>query len=696
MSLEEFKYEYDLESLQTITPQNRDFKMMVTPRYLHHYLKTSHEDYSADLLLNLSKDGMLFIDIGAHYGFYTLLVGIEHENTRIIAFEPVPENYKILKKNLELNRLRNVEAYNLAISNKNEIKQFNITEASDSCGFYQHRLTQTVKEIEVQTVALDNFLKDVPKVTTVIKIDTEGHEISVLEGMGNILTNTEDIKLIIEFNPKMLTSAGYQPENLLEKLNQLGFEVYFIDDEERKTYKLDENDLDNWGCYVGNNNYINVFCTKKEKSLSVCLFSHSSHLAGAERSLLELTTELIRDHGVICSVVLPNDGRLGEKLKEVGASTLLVDYSWWCDSSLPPKDEEISRRLNNSFKTLLKQMKELDKINPDVIITNTMVIPWGAISASFLGKPHVWYITEFGKLDHDLKFYLPFKRVLNIIRDSSNLILTISNAVARTLFGDDLTQNILTVYNYIDVPSSDFNSDANNYFTRTNAIRLLISGTITESKGQEDAIMAVKELVLRKKDVELIIMGSQVPWYVKRLKEIVMEEKLEGYVRFMDFRENPFPIMNAADIVLVCSRCEAFGRITVEAMLLKKPVIGTNSGGTVELIKNGFNGLLYEHGNYHQLAEKIEYLIDNRQKIKEFGENGYKFAKENFTKEKYGGRVYELLKGLKNKGNPSLCPLSQFVQRLELNYLQAVAERDGQRAFRRGFLRWLRWLRWWV
>jgi len=43
-------------------------------------------------------------------------------------------------------------------------------------------------------------------------------------------------------------------------------------------------------------------------------------------------------------------------------------------------------------------------LDPDVIWSQTMVIPWGAVAAAILGKPHVWYVTEFGERDHQLQF----------------------------------------------------------------------------------------------------------------------------------------------------------------------------------------------------------------------------------------------------------------------------------------------------
>lgn len=62
-----------------------------------------------------------------------------------------------------------------------------------------------------------------------------------------------------------------------------------------------------------------------------------------------------------------------------------------------------------------------------------------------------------------------------------------------------------------------------------------------------------------------------------------------------------------ADVVLICSHWEPFGRVTVEAMLAGKPVIAI-SGATVELIHDGVTGLLYDPGNYSVLANKMRYF----------------------------------------------------------------------------------------
>ena len=427
--------------------------------------------------------------------------------------------------------------------------------------------------------------------------------------------------------------------------------------------------------------YVNIPRIKKN-SFSVCFFSHSANLYGGERSLLELVTQLSKDHGVVCSVILPDEGPLKERLEEVGASTHIFSYSWWYDLKLLP-EEQVNARFINSAKSLLYNIKQvIIKINPDIVVTNTMVIPWGMIAASFLGKPHVWFIREFGEADQSLKPFMPFNATLDVVKNFSDLILTNSDAVRKTLFPGMSNKKALTIYPYVSISSTALHQDEDSYFTRTTSIKLIITGPVQPGKGQADAILAVKELVQRGRDVELIIMGYCTTDYAEHLKTIIKEEKLEEHIKFVGFKENPYPIMNQSDIVLVCSRNEAFGRVTVEGMLLKKPVIGTNAGGTLELITDGANGLLYEPGDHKQLADKIEYLIEHEDEARRLAENGYKFAKKTFTKSKFGGKVYKLLRNLKYKtdSQPSSSNLTLEGSAILDALLTAAATKDPKLA----------------
>ena len=108
---------------------------------------------------------------------------------------------------------------------------------------------------------------------------------------------------------------------MLNKIDSLGFDTYFIDDKEKRFAKF-QTGLD-WRNFLPDFGHTNLFCVKKERSLSLCLFSHSAELAGAERSLLELVDSVTAKFGVICTVVLPNDGPLVQMLEDIGAATVI-------------------------------------------------------------------------------------------------------------------------------------------------------------------------------------------------------------------------------------------------------------------------------------------------------------------------------------------------------------------------------------
>jgi glycosyltransferase involved in cell wall biosynthesis len=101
----------------------------------------------------------------------------------------------------------------------------------------------------------------------------------------------------------------------------------------------------------------------------------------------------------------------------------------------------------------------------------------------------------------------------------------------------------------------------------------------------------------------------------------------------------------------MCSRKEAFGRVTVEGMKAGKPVIGANSGGTKELIKDRYNGFLYTFGDYHELAEKVKYLCQHPDEARQMGENGKQWALEKFNIEHYTEEVLTVLRRLIGKKN---------------------------------------------
>lgn len=667
MDLEQFKDEYNLDHLDRIEPVGKQFKMWITPRFHEAYESGSYEDLMSNLLYNLASQTDLFIDVGAHYGYFTLLIGTANPQCKILAYEAAPENYEILRRNLDLNKLDQVLAFQRAISNRPGRALFNISTASDNCSFIEHPATPSLGQIEVETITLEQVLSSTPFTKAIIKIDTDGHELQVLEGAEAVLSASDDIQLIIELNPKCCYLAGSTPEALLTKLDELGYDCYFINEKEYRYYRPVNSGIDSWKSLFDEKSYANILCKKKARSTNVLIFSHSSELSGAERSLHELVTELASDYDTICTVILPSDGPLVAYLHKSAAATIVAPLNWWCTGGESLDQATIDRIYNPPFSWLLENRELMDLVNPDVVMTNTLVIPWGAVAASMLKRPHLWMINEFGESARNLKFFIPFSDILAFVEQSSDQIVTRSHAVQRELFPNVESNKVETIYRYIQKPETDETAGEaeKEYFLLPNACRLFMPGTIMSIKGQEDAVRSVIELVKnRGRNAELLMSGHAEENYRFRIEKIIRDEGAQEYIRMVPFDEHLISAYSAADIVLVCSRMDAFSRVILEAMLLEKPVVATSAGGNSELITDGETGLLYTPGEALQLADRIEMLMENPKMRAAIALGGKRFADQTFTKEQFGGEYSRLFNKITNTPYKSKAAVSEFVNPL--------------------------------
>jgi len=136
--------------------------------------------------------------------------------------------------------------------------------------------------------------------------------------------------------------------------------------------------------------------------------------------------------------------------------------------------------------------------------------------------------------------------------------------------------------------------------------------------------------------------------YSNELKEFAKNEGVYDNVIFTGDVDNPFVPIAICDIYTHITLGEGgLSLALLEAMSMRKPIIATPIGGIPEAIENGKNGILVEP-NVDKIAEKIEYLWENRGLAQELGMNAKKTAKEKFTWEKCGERFLALYRGKEN------------------------------------------------
>ncbi|MFZ6034775.1 MAG: FkbM family methyltransferase [Patescibacteria group bacterium] len=679
------EYNKYLKILTTLNPDLTSFiikstKFNTTAQQASQINYLNFEPFSLNIALSYTKPGSVFLDVGAHHGYYSSVIGKNVRDSKIIAVEPIKNNFSMLKKNISINKINNAKLYNLAASNKEEVKKINIAETTSRSSFYEVSNSKKKEIASIKTIALDKIIGDTK--LGFIKMDVEGHEIPALEGLANTIRKNPQVKLLIEHNPLSQKSAGFEPVQLLEQLKDMGFDLFLIHEYE---HQISEdmsfmtvphltritNDIYRWEKYMNKEYNDNVFAINKNKSINVVFFNHTAGLGGSERSLLELMKEL-QELGVICHVVLPYEGPLATELTNNAIDYIVIDYSWWC-SSKKLSSEEIADSMSRSMTNLMNQKKLLDLWDPDIVFTNTLTIPWGAMYSQLIEKPHMTFIREFGTLDFNFSFFYGYRESLDFIKSNSDFIFTNSKSTLdhfSKLIGKD---KLDYSYAFINENRQLINEETSLSFNEKKSLKLILSGNIIPNKGQEEAVRAVTRLIKQGLDIELIMLGSLARVdFVARIRNIIDENNVSDRIKLLDFIDNPFPIIKQSDVVLVCSKNEAYGRVTIEAMIMKKALIGTSTGETQRLISESGGGLLYESGKYLELAEKIKYLYNNWKRVRELGAKGYRYYKRTFSRKIYGGKIFKVMKKIKGTKKPE----KNNLVRKFMNYYGKNIEKD--------------------
>lgn len=154
-------------------------------------------------------------------------------------------------------------------------------------------------------------------------------------------------------------------------------------------------------------------------------------------------------------------------------------------------------------------------------------------------------------------------------------------------------------------------------------------GRLVEEKGLNTLIKVMKKI----SEVKLLIIGDGT--YRDDLEKAVINEKISN-VEFKSYipKENIKAfIKNSICVVVPSIWYDISPMVIYESFAMGKPVIGANIGGIPEVIDDGVNGLLFKPGDANELAEKIRYLLSNKDKLKEMGSNGRRKVLEYYCPE---------------------------------------------------------------
>lgn len=185
------------------------------------------------VLENVRLDaGDVAFDIGANLGWYSLLLSrLADPAAAIFAFEPDPDNFRLLRGNLAANGARQVTAVNSAVGAEPGTLTLYQSHERNRGRHSLLPLSESARSVAVSVESLAGFWQQQALGTRPIrfvKIDVEGYETFVLRGAGLLLARCET--LVLEYSPQFMQRAGLEPRELLDVASAAGLEPWLLRD----------------------------------------------------------------------------------------------------------------------------------------------------------------------------------------------------------------------------------------------------------------------------------------------------------------------------------------------------------------------------------------------------------------------------------------------------------------------------------
>jgi glycosyltransferase involved in cell wall biosynthesis len=267
-------------------------------------------------------------------------------------------------------------------------------------------------------------------------------------------------------------------------------------------------------------------------------------------------------------------------------------------------------------------------------------------------------------ITHERGINYKVSRITKMLASRLHGVLCISEAVREAVAQSGVSGvPLYVIYNGLD-PSKIKTCCLPDEFRRQHGIlqgRRLIGmvGNVREWKGQEVVIQALPEIVRRHPDVLCLFVGDISPVDVKyegRLRKLVDNLGLQDHVIFTGYCRNVADALNVMDIAIHASIMpEPFGRVLLEAMAMRKPVIASRDGAVPEIVVEGVTGYTFKPGDFAELAKRVVCLLESRDMLKAFGEAGYRHLINDFHVKQNVARTVEIYERILVHGVPNAC-----------------------------------------
>jgi glycosyltransferase involved in cell wall biosynthesis len=381
------------------------------------------------------------------------------------------------------------------------------------------------------------------------------------------------------------------------------------------------------------------------------LYIHSfGKVTGASKSLLDLIRHLNKSRYQPI-IALPHGNEIKNEFEESGAKVISIRQI-----GLRKGFRNILLFVLYFIPTVFSLYKLIKRENIQLVHINSCTYMHGAIAAWMRNVPCVYHIREFHGFypEYVLKIFLTFVALF------SHKIIVVADIIGRLFssYPDKVRKKVITIYNGVDTaiihPDLIHGEGIRREFSIDEKTYLITHiSEISFRKGQMITVRAFSEIKKNLPNSKLLLVGG---WknqqnkkdynYFNELKTQIKILQLEKQIILAGHRNDIPQIMAASDIIVHPSMAEAFSRINIEAMAMKKPIVTSWVGGSPEAVVDGITGFLVSPMDPGSVVEAVLKLLDQRKRLHEMGEAARERAVKMFDIEinvKKTEAVYESL-----------------------------------------------------
>lgn len=371
----------------------------------------------------------------------------------------------------------------------------------------------------------------------------------------------------------------------------------------------------------------------------VLFLDHSGALGGAELYLIDVVKRLSLPH----RTVTLQEGGFAERLRSEGIVMEVIE------APAPLLDVERETGLWKSFLSIPAVLATVAAVarrlrDFDLLYANSQkALIVGGLAGWFARRPVVWNLHDILTADH----FSAFNRRLGIwwSRLFVDRVVTNSNATrAAFIEAGGEAGKAHVVYNGIDAAVYDgvAGEEAERAREELGLGDVPVVGVFSRLapwKGQHVLLEALEGL----DGVHALLVGEPLfapdREYAEALRRLARRDGLSGRVHFLGFREDVPRLMRMVDVVAHTSVApEPFGRVIVEGMLARRPVVATRAGGALELVEEGVTGRLVEPGDAGALRTALRELLDGEEAAR-LGARAYEHARKRFCPDAVTGEI---------------------------------------------------------